>query len=69
MYLSKQIKALDESQLNPTCTRKISLLLHLSLGFASASGNNKDILLVVGFNIANPLSLMAEFHGIFAVLF
>ena len=30
-------------------THRISLLLHLGLGFALASGN-KDILLVVGFN-------------------
>ena len=44
------MKTWDRSQLNPTCTRRISLLLHLSLGFASASGNSKDILLVVGFN-------------------
>ena len=28
----------------------VSSLLHLSLGFTSASGNNKDILLVVGLN-------------------
>ena len=39
----------DISQLNPT-TSRISLLLTLVLGSASDSCNNKDILLVVGFN-------------------
>ena len=45
-----QIKAWDRIQLNPTCTYRISLLLHHYLNFALASDNNKNILLVVGFN-------------------
>ena len=41
----------DISKLYPTdCTRRISLLLTLVLGFASDSCNNNDILLVVGYN-------------------
>ena len=40
----------DRSQLNPTCTHRISLILTLGLGFASALWNIKDILLTVGFN-------------------
>ena len=37
----------DRSQLNSTSTSRISLILTLDLGFASASCNIKDILLVV----------------------